>query len=205
MSLPEAQFHGLRDQQCLGGHPQVFGPPGQLLVEHPLVRRVLIDQDQTVLGLAYYIGGMQLLLDLPYLNLLDPKHDDFVNSPISALRFISRSPRRTKSTPRATRFARLGLYEVIDADDFLRVHQASEANKHGFMPLKVFILWDTLYSWSLKRQRSIGDGSILYPGIMRVNNHAQSFNKESVQIKDQDYSVRCRGAAAYTRRNGCLS
>ena len=50
--------------------------------------------------------------------------DDFVNSPISALRFIALPLRRTESTPRDTRFARLdlGLYEVIDADDFLRVH-----------------------------------------------------------------------------------
>jgi hypothetical protein len=35
--------------------------------------------------------------------------DGFVNSPISALRFISLSLRRTESTPRATRFARLEL------------------------------------------------------------------------------------------------
>ena len=79
MSLPEAQFHGLRDQQCLGGHPQVFRPPGQLLVEHPLVRRVLVDQDHPIAGFAYNIGGMQLLLDLPYLNLLDPKHQRPIN------------------------------------------------------------------------------------------------------------------------------
>jgi len=37
------------------------------------------------------------------------KSDDFVNRPISALRFISLSLRRTASTPRATRFARLDL------------------------------------------------------------------------------------------------
>jgi hypothetical protein len=35
--------------------------------------------------------------------------DDFVNSPISALRFISLPLRRTASTPRGTRFARLDL------------------------------------------------------------------------------------------------
>jgi hypothetical protein len=35
--------------------------------------------------------------------------DDFVKNPISALRFISRSLRRTESTPRASRFARLEL------------------------------------------------------------------------------------------------
>jgi hypothetical protein len=35
------------------------------------------------------------------------------------------------------------------------------------MPLKVFILWDTLYAWLLKRQRSIGAGSIL-SGTERV-------------------------------------
>jgi nickel transport protein len=35
--------------------------------------------------------------------------DGFVNSPISVLRFISRSLRRTASTPRATRSARLDL------------------------------------------------------------------------------------------------
>ena len=35
--------------------------------------------------------------------------DDFVNSPISALRFISLPLRRTASTPRDTRFARLDL------------------------------------------------------------------------------------------------
>jgi hypothetical protein len=35
--------------------------------------------------------------------------DDFVKRPISALRFISLSLRRTVSTPRATRFARLDL------------------------------------------------------------------------------------------------
>jgi hypothetical protein len=37
------------------------------------------------------------------------KHDDFVNSPISALRFIALPLRRTASTPRDTRFARLDL------------------------------------------------------------------------------------------------
>ena len=36
-------------------------------------------------------------------------YDDFVNSPISALRFISLPLRRTVSTPRGTRFARLDL------------------------------------------------------------------------------------------------
>jgi hypothetical protein len=43
-----------------------------------------------------------------------------VNSPISALGFISLPLRRTKSAPRDTRFARLdlaSLYEAIDADD----------------------------------------------------------------------------------------
>jgi hypothetical protein len=35
--------------------------------------------------------------------------DDFVESPTSALRFISLSLRRTLSTPRATIFARLDL------------------------------------------------------------------------------------------------
>jgi hypothetical protein len=35
--------------------------------------------------------------------------DVFVRSPISALRFIALSLRRTKSTPRDTRFARLEL------------------------------------------------------------------------------------------------
>jgi hypothetical protein len=35
--------------------------------------------------------------------------DDFVKSPISALRFISLALRRTSRTPRATRFARLEL------------------------------------------------------------------------------------------------
>jgi hypothetical protein len=35
--------------------------------------------------------------------------DDFVKGPISALRFVSLSLRRTESTPRATRFARLDL------------------------------------------------------------------------------------------------
>jgi len=35
--------------------------------------------------------------------------DDFVNSPISALRFSALSLRRTGSTPHATRFARLEL------------------------------------------------------------------------------------------------
>jgi hypothetical protein len=35
--------------------------------------------------------------------------DGFVNSPISALRFISPPLRRTVSTPRDTRFARLDL------------------------------------------------------------------------------------------------
>jgi hypothetical protein len=35
--------------------------------------------------------------------------DDFVKRPMSALRFISLSLRRTVSTPRATRFARLDL------------------------------------------------------------------------------------------------
>ena len=38
-----------------------------------------------------------------------PSLDDFVKRPISALRFISLSLRRTSSTPRATRFARLEL------------------------------------------------------------------------------------------------
>jgi hypothetical protein len=37
------------------------------------------------------------------------KYDDFVNSPISALRFITLPLRRTKRTPRGTRFARLDL------------------------------------------------------------------------------------------------
>jgi hypothetical protein len=37
------------------------------------------------------------------------KTDDFVKTPISALRFISLSLRRTISTPRETRFARLEL------------------------------------------------------------------------------------------------
>jgi hypothetical protein len=37
------------------------------------------------------------------------KNDDFVKIPISALRFISLSLRRTISTPRDTRFARLEL------------------------------------------------------------------------------------------------
>jgi hypothetical protein len=37
------------------------------------------------------------------------KRDNFVKRPISALRFISLSLRRTVSTPRATRFARLDL------------------------------------------------------------------------------------------------
>jgi hypothetical protein len=39
------------------------------------------------------------------------------------LRVISSSLLRTDSTPRGTRFARLdlGLYEVIDSDDFLQI------------------------------------------------------------------------------------
>jgi hypothetical protein len=37
------------------------------------------------------------------------KFDDIVNSPISALRFIAWPLRRTMSTPRDTRFARLDL------------------------------------------------------------------------------------------------
>jgi hypothetical protein len=37
------------------------------------------------------------------------KNDDFVKTPISALRFIALSLRRTISTPRDTRFARLDL------------------------------------------------------------------------------------------------
>jgi len=35
--------------------------------------------------------------------------DDFVKNPISALRFIPQSLRRTKSTPHSTEFARLEL------------------------------------------------------------------------------------------------
>jgi hypothetical protein len=38
-----------------------------------------------------------------------PNGDAFVKSPISALRFISLSLRRTLSTPHSTRFARLEL------------------------------------------------------------------------------------------------
>ncbi|MCU0604786.1 MAG: hypothetical protein MUC33_19220 [Desulfobacterales bacterium] len=38
-----------------------------------------------------------------------PEGDDFVKKPISALRFIALTLRRTASTPRATRFARLDL------------------------------------------------------------------------------------------------
>jgi hypothetical protein len=40
---------------------------------------------------------------------LNSFYDDFVNSPISALRFIALPLRRTASTPRDTRFARLDL------------------------------------------------------------------------------------------------
>jgi hypothetical protein len=38
-----------------------------------------------------------------------PKHDGLVESPISALRFIPLSLRRTERTPRSTGFARLEL------------------------------------------------------------------------------------------------
>ena len=47
--------------------------------------------------------------------------DGFVKSPISALRFISLSLRRTSSTPRDARFARLELgafYFAIDSKTF---------------------------------------------------------------------------------------
>jgi hypothetical protein len=58
------------------------------------------------------------------------KIDDFVIRPISALRFIALALRRTVSTPRSTRFARLDLdlftksskrktiYEFIKIDGF---------------------------------------------------------------------------------------
>jgi hypothetical protein len=45
---------------------------------------------------------MVMIMELPF-------PDDFVKSPISALRFISLPLRRTASTPRDTRFARLDL------------------------------------------------------------------------------------------------
>ena len=41
-------------------------------------------------------------------------NDDFVKTPISALRFISLSLRRTISTPHDTRFARLGYMKMHD-------------------------------------------------------------------------------------------
>jgi hypothetical protein len=59
------------------------------------------------------------------------KADGFVNSPISALRFIALSLRRTGSTPHSARFARLELglftkpsirmpsYEFINAEETL--------------------------------------------------------------------------------------
>jgi hypothetical protein len=46
---------------------------------------------------------------LSFMGRVTSKGDDFVNNPISALRFISLPLRRTASTPRNTRFARLDL------------------------------------------------------------------------------------------------
>jgi hypothetical protein len=43
------------------------------------------------------------------LNPITPDPDDFVKNPISALRFIPLSLRRTTRTPRSTEFARLDL------------------------------------------------------------------------------------------------
>ena len=48
-------------------------------------------------------------MHLLVLKCLNGKVDGFVKSPISALRFISLSLRRTLSTPHDTRFARLEL------------------------------------------------------------------------------------------------
>jgi len=49
--------------------------------------------------------------------------DDFVNSPISALRFISLPLRRTASTPRDARFARLdlGLFTKSSIYEFILI------------------------------------------------------------------------------------
>ncbi len=49
--------------------------------------------------------------------------DGFVKSPISALRFISLSLRRTGSTPRDTRFARLELGAFYFAIGFKTFHE----------------------------------------------------------------------------------
>jgi hypothetical protein len=59
------------------------------------------------------------------------KIDDFVNSPSSALRFTSLSLRRTASTPRDTRFARLDLASLRShlIGDWLRFHQNVSGQK----------------------------------------------------------------------------
>ena len=65
-----------------------------------------------------------------------PALDVFLNSPISALRFVALPLRRTASTPRDTRFARLDLglsTKSIDADDFLRVHQRCQVSALDYL------------------------------------------------------------------------
>ena len=54
-------------------------------------------------------GSMTRSLPSPTCRTSSPCADDFVNNPISALRFLLSSLRRTKSTPHSARFARLEL------------------------------------------------------------------------------------------------
>jgi hypothetical protein len=72
------------------------------------------------------------------------KADDFVKSPISALRFISLLLRRTGSTPHSTRFARLELelftkssyritsYKIVEAES------SKEKKREGPGPSRFF-------------------------------------------------------------------
>jgi hypothetical protein len=57
--------------------------------------------------------------------------DDFVTRPISALRFISRSLRRTVSTPRAARFARLDLGLLTKSSKRMPIYEIIIGGNHS--------------------------------------------------------------------------
>jgi hypothetical protein len=63
------------------------------------------------------------------------KRDDFVKRPISALRFISLSLRRTESTPRATRFTRLDLGILTKSSKWMTFYESIKSDAGVTHPL----------------------------------------------------------------------
>jgi len=75
------------------------------------------------------------------------KIDGFVNSPISALRFIALSLRRTGSTPHSTRFARLelGLFTKpsirMTFYEFIKIVALSTTSNYGMLHCWILSGW----------------------------------------------------------------